>query len=338
MSSHLRIRALILAAGYGTRLKPLSLFLPKPLLPVGTRPIVESTLERLAEVGCEKIFFNLHYLGDRIRDYFGESYRSVPIGYSHEETIQGTAGALHPLRDELCQADLILLANGDTLCRWPWREMIDSHLESRADATLLLHDRVPDRAIGGGVGVNADGNVVQFRAERPVDEIARRHLFAGAHALSPRLLKRVRKGPGDIISELYVPLLVGGGRIGSVVTAEQWHDLGTPERYLEANLDWIRSRNQGRSVVSPEARIDTAATIQRSAVGPRAAIEAGARIDSSVLLQDVRVPAKSVLEHVIVGPGVDLPAPVEIRHRLVTRDPRFGRDSVDKRLVYTPLE
>ncbi len=289
---------------------------------------------------------NLHHLGGAISEHFGPEYHGLPITYSPEEVIQGTLGALYPRREHLAQADLVLLVNGDTLCSWPWKAMIRKHLRSGADATLLLHRRQPQETLGGPVGVDARGAVVQLRDSEPVGEVTRRHLFAGAHILASRLLDRIEKRPSDIVGDLYIPLLREKGRIHSVVTARKWHDLGTPERYLQASLDWARRRKLpgfgSRGVVSSLAVIDDTASVQRAVVEERAIVRSEARIEGSVLLSGAIVPSGCTIRGSIVGPGVELPAAANIERRMVTRV-RSGyqpgaRDSVMGDLVYTPLE
>ena len=134
-----RLRALVLTAGLGLRLRPLTLFLPKALLPVRGEAVAGHTLRGLARAGVRSAALNLHHLGDAIEDHFGAEVHGLPITYSREEPIQGTLGALYPLRDHLADADLVLLANGDSMCEWPWKSMIKKHLRARAEATLLLH-------------------------------------------------------------------------------------------------------------------------------------------------------------------------------------------------------
>ncbi|HEX2644211.1 MAG TPA: sugar phosphate nucleotidyltransferase, partial [Thermoanaerobaculia bacterium] len=119
-----RVRALVLAAGLGTRLRPLTDATPKPLLPVAGVPILGHTLAQLAAVGCEAVAMNLHYHGDQIRRRFGDDFAGMPITYSEEPVLLGTLGAFDPLRELFAPADLIILINGDSLCRWPLRRMI----------------------------------------------------------------------------------------------------------------------------------------------------------------------------------------------------------------------
>ncbi|MEM9558284.1 MAG: NDP-sugar synthase [Acidobacteriota bacterium] len=346
-----RLRALVLAAGFGTRLEPLTHHLPKPLLPVAGLPVAALTLQRLAAIGCEVAALNLHHLGASIREEFGRRWGRMPLVYSVEDEIQGTLGALHPLREAFAGADAVILVNGDSLCRWPLRRLVRRHLATGAAATLLLHHRRPDAALGGGVGVDRRGRIVALR-DVAADEPARRHVFAGVHVLSPRLLERVEPGFGDIVEGLYQPLLSGPANAPSlqaVVTARPWHDLGTPARYLDAVLaalgspwPWPLSRIHGvRSYCSPLATRADSVELVRSTVERGARLGAGARLEDSVVLDGASIGRGVHLRRVVVGPAANIPDAAQIEGRLVTRaDP--GRSLVEGQsqmgdLVYTPL-
>ena len=141
---HIRLRGLVLSAGFGTRLRPLTHTVPKPLLPICGEPIAGWTLRRLGKVGCESAVLNTHYLADQIPAYFGASYYGLPLRFSFEPEIQGTYGALLGPREHLQEADAVLMVNGDSLCRWPLKRLVRRHLKTGADVTLLLHRRAPD--------------------------------------------------------------------------------------------------------------------------------------------------------------------------------------------------
>jgi mannose-1-phosphate guanylyltransferase len=343
-----RLRASVLSAGYGTRLRPLTLFLPKPLLPIRGEPVVGYTLRRLAGVGCEAAVLNLHHLADAIPAELGRSYHGLPLRYTREEEILGTLGPLAAQRELLASAEVVILINGDTLCRWPLRAMLKKHRKSGADATLLLHRRGPEEALGGGVGVDSKGWVVQLRDSEPVAPPVRHHLFAGAHLLSPRLLERIGDGPGDIVADLYQPLLRDGGRIAAVTTRAPWHDLGTPHRYLEAALAATRGEGlfsrllpRPRNHVSPLATVSPGAVVEHSIVEAGAAVEEGSKIAGSVLLEGARVASGSEIRDSLLGPGVHLPRAAKIEGRMITRA-KIGyepnpQESVMGELVYTPL-
>lgn len=340
-----KIRAFVLTAGHGARLRPLTLFLPKPLLPICGEPVVGHTLRRLAAAGCEAAVLNLHHLPDALPRCLGTRYHGLRLLYSPEEEIQGTLGALYPQRHFLAAADVVLLVNGDTWCCWPWKRLIRRHLRSGAEATLLLHRRPPAAALGGGIGVDAGGRVVELRGAC-VAAPRRRHLFAGAHVLSRRLLERLEPGPGDVMGDLYIPLLRRGGYLDTLVTATPWHDLGTPERYLAANLDALKGRRspfgRRRCRVSPLAEVHATATVAGSLLDDGVRIGEEAHVEGSVLLAGAEVAPASRIEHSIVGPGVHLPSAAKIENRMICRT-RLGyqagpRESMMGELIYTPLD
>jgi len=334
-------------------LRPLTGFVPKSLLPVAGRPLVEYTLDRLAAQGCEGAAINLHHLGEEIERRLGKSHRGMPLLYSHEPELLGTSGALRPLREYLGAAELVVLINGDSLCRWPLRAMIRRHLAVGADATLLLARQADPQAFGGGVEVDEENRILElrptgpFRAAGAGARTKRRYVFAGAHVLSPRLLGRLaqREGYGDIVDELYRPLLGSGARIQGVLTGGDWYDVGTPRRYLEAAYEWARGRYPRRAwrrrYIARDAAIGPRARIRRSIVETRCRIERSALVQDSLVLTDAQIGRESRLVECIVAPGVRLPPRTWIERRLITplkagRDPGAS-DSVVGNLVYTPI-
>lgn len=341
-----RIRALVLAAGLGTRLRPLTDHTPKPLLPVRGVPILGHTLAQLAAVGCEAAAVNLHYLGDQIRQRFGDSHAGMPLTWSEEPEILGTLGALHPLKEFLAPADLVLLINGDSLCKWPLRKLVRRHVSSGARSTLLLTSRPDPAAFGGGVGIDRAGRILSFRPGDPEQgEVARRYVFAGAHVFSPDLLSRIGPGKADIVRDLYIPMLGEGERIGSVVDSGRWHDTGTPQRFLDAVLDWARAdwpeRLWRRSWISQEASLGTGAKVRESSIEPGARVGEGARVERAILLPGARIGKGSVVRESIVGFGASVPPGTWVERRIIM--PQFTGftpgldDSVVGGAVYTPF-
>ncbi|HEV8582328.1 MAG TPA: NDP-sugar synthase [Thermoanaerobaculia bacterium] len=339
-----RIRALVLAAGLGTRLRPLTDHTPKPLLPVRGVPILGHTLAQLAAVGCEAAAVNLHHLGDQIRQRFGDAFAGMPLTWSEEPELLGTLGALHPLRDFFAPADLVLLINGDSLCRWPLRKLIRRHVAGGAQSTLLLAARPDPTAFGGGVGIDRTGSVLSFRPGDPeLGEVERRYVFAGAHVFSPRLLSRVGPGRSDIVRELYVPMLEARERIDSLVDGGRWHDLGTPQRFLEGVLDWARAdwpqRLWRRSWIATGVTLAGKAKVRRSAVESRAQVGERARVERSVLLPGARIGRGCVVRESILGFGAAVPPGTWVERRIIM--PQFAGfaprldDSVVGGAVYT---
>jgi mannose-1-phosphate guanylyltransferase len=335
-----RLRALVLAAGLGTRLRPLTESMPKPLLPVAGLPILGHTLAQLAALGCEAAAVNLHHQGEKIRERFGDAFAGMPLTWSEEPVLQGTLGALYPLRDFFAPADLILLVNGDSLCRWPFRKMVRQHLSGNARATLLLTSRPDPAAFGGGVGIDREGRILSFRPGDPErGEVERRYVFAGAHVFPPALLERVGPGPSDIVRDLYMPLLAESepGVLQSVVTRGLWHDLGTPQRFLDATLEWARAewpeRLWRRSWISPEAGLASGASVRHSAIEAGARIGEKARVERSILLPGARVGAGSVVRESIVGFGAAVPVGTWVERRVITAQREGAAPGLDDSVV-----
>jgi len=331
-----RTRALVLAAGHGQRLRPLTSFIPKPLLPVCGEAILARTIAQLAEAGCEAVAVNLHHRGAMIREALGEAYAGVSLTYSIEQELLGTLGALTPLRSFLGRAEVILVINGDSLCRWPLRGLIRRHRRSGAAATLLVSKRADPEAFGGGVGVSRR-QITALRSNANVADGSDRRVFMGAHALSPELLDRLPQGPADFIADLYEPLLGEGVRIAALESSRRWHDLGTPERYRRGVLEWSGARGWQ----APDAVVAEGARLKGSVVESDVRIGEGCLVAESVVLPGSHIGHGSRVVSSILGPDIDLPPHTTVERRLVTAarsDARVPADaSLVGGLVYEPI-
>ena len=339
------LRAVVLAAGLGTRLRPLTEFEPKPLLPVGGRPLVAHTLDQLEAAGCEAVALNLHHLGDRIRERVGDTHGAMSIVYSEESRLLGTLGALAPLRDFWSGAEALVVVNGDTLCRWPIRQLIKRHRRQGAETTLMVSRRARVQEYGGGVGLDKTGRLVSLRPGTDHGEVHRRRVFAGAHVLSPALLHGLPEEPLDFVPNLWAPMLESGRRIAAYESFSRWFESGTPELYLRSVRGWVGRRWLPRwlrgSWIAPGASAHGDARISRSVVENAATVEAGAVVERSLILPGARVPAGCTVRGSIIGFGVALAADTSVERRVVTLEraevpPREG-DSLVGGLVYSPL-
>jgi NDP-sugar pyrophosphorylase family protein len=325
------LRALVLCAGRGERLRPLTLEIPKPLLPVAGRPLAAWTLDRVAAAGADGAAINLHHLGDAIRAAFGERHGRLPLVYSPEPELLGTGGALPPLAAWLGQARVVAVVNGDSLCRWPLDRLLRAHRASGAAATLLVHRAVDPQRFGGGVAVEG-GRIVAFRRGALGWAAARtKRVFAGAALLDPELLGRLPDGPSDIVAALYEPLLAEGATIAAVETSRPWFDLGTPARYLEGALAWGLAGlpERGARVVAG-AQVDATARLRRAVVEADARVAAGARLAETVVMPGATIGAGARLRRVVAGPRVAVADGEELSDLLLTVDPEGRR-------VTTPL-
>ncbi len=343
-----RVRALVLCAGRAERLRPLSSFLAKPLLPVAGRPVAMRTIDILHRAGCETAV-NLHHLAGAVRRGLGSQTgeRGVDLAFTVETNLLGTLGAVVNLRDFLAGGDEIVLVNGDSLCRWPIRDVLARHRRSGADVTLQLGREAPDERLGGGVEVDRRGLVTGLRDLRVGSVRGRGRTFQGLHVLSRRVLDAIPSPlvSNDIVEGLYQPLLRAGARIVGFGCRRRWHDLGTPRRYLDGALDWGRTaggRKRRRRFVSPGVAVGSGAAIEHSVVESGSRLGAGALVEHSLLMPDARVGAGARLRDTVVGPGVQVPPGLEVDGELLT--PADWGSAPDTRseerdgLVYTALD
>ena len=278
------------------------------------QPVAARTIEELARAGCRAVAVNLFHRGDDVRQTLGDEQAGIPITYSQEALLLGTLGALWPLREFLRPADLVVIVNGDSLCRWPIKRLIRHHQRHRAASTLLVSKSIDPRPFGGGITVGRRGRVISLRPIQPRSKDQQYRLFMGAHVFSPELLERLKQGPANFVPDLYEPMIAKGETIDSVSTRRPWHDLGTPQRYLEGVLAWGRKRGW----VSPHAEVGQRVKLRRAVAEAGVRIEAESEISGSVILEGARIGKGSRVRGSIVGPEVRLPANTSVEGRMVT--------------------
>lgn len=295
------MKAIVLAAGLGERMRPLTRVRAKPVLPVLDRPLLHWTLARLARQGVTDVVVNLHHLPGTVKRALGRGGAfGLRIRYSFEAEILGTAGGPRRVRRFLGD-EPFLIVNGDVLFDLDVRTLLHEHRRSGARATLAVR-RNPDPARYGGLIVDRGGwvrSIVRAPAPRGVA------LFTGIHVMDPALLDRLPAGPSDSVRDLYIPLLAEGAPIRAVRTAGAWYDFGSPALYLRSHMSLLRSgfrsvRARTR-LVHPDADVHRDAEVSEAVVGPGCVIGAGARVSRSVLWDGIRVGAGARVERSILA-------------------------------------
>jgi NDP-sugar pyrophosphorylase family protein len=231
------MKAMLLAAGLGTRLRPLTHAIPKPLLPVGGTPLIVWNLMLLKRHGFHEVVINLHHLGPMIEQTVGTGEKfGLRITYSREPMILGTGGGIKQAEPYFC-GEPVLVLNGDTLFELDLEALCAFHLTHNAAATLVLRED-PDAARWGLVEVGADDRIVRITGKglsSSVPSVPR--MFAGIHILSPKLLRDVPKGVASSIIDPYVAAIERGEAVLGYDLRGYWSDIGTAERYAQAEHD-----------------------------------------------------------------------------------------------------
>jgi len=225
------MKAVILAGGKGTRLRPYTIALPKPLMPVGDMPILEIIVRQLKLNGIEEVILAVGHLAELIMAYFGDGSRfGVRIRYSREREPLGTAGPLSLLRDDL--KDTFLVMNGDILTTLSYRKLVEYHKKSGAVATIALKRR--DVYIDFGVvKLNEMSEIVDY-VEKPVLNYL---VSMGVYVFEPKVLDYIPDGKKFDFPDLVKRLIEAGEKVKGYVYDGYWLDIGRPEDYERANAE-----------------------------------------------------------------------------------------------------
>ncbi|MBI3812359.1 MAG: NDP-sugar synthase [Nitrospirae bacterium] len=236
------MKAMILAAGLGTRLRPLTDNLPKPLLPLEGRPLIEYTLLLLRKYGITDVIINLHYQGEKIMQALGDGSRwGMKIRYSEEPRILGTAGGIKKV-EPLLFGESFLVINSDILVEIHLDRLIELHQREKAAATLVLRED-PEVDRWGAVGVDPHNRIRQFLGKPDwTGEPLSKRMFAGIHVMDPRVLAYIPGQGFSTIVDVYIEMIRKGERLVGQTVKDYWVDIGTPERYRHAQEDLKQRR------------------------------------------------------------------------------------------------
>jgi mannose-1-phosphate guanylyltransferase len=311
-----KVDAVILVGGQGTRLRPLTLSAPKPMLPTAGLPFLMHLLSRIAAAGIEHVVLGTSYKAGVFEAEFGDGSKlGLHIDYVHEERPLGTGGGIANVVDKL-RHDTVIVFNGDVLSGTDLGALMDFHHERhRTESGLTLHlVRVRDPRAFGSVPTDADDRVTAFlekTQDPPTDQIN-----AGCYVFDRPILDRIPRGRQvSVEREVFPALLSDGVKVCGYVDTAYWRDMGTPEDFVRGSSDLVRGiapspalhGQRGESLVHDGASVAPGAVlIGGTVVGRGAEIGPGVRLDGAVIFDGARVEAGSVIERSIVGFGAHI--------------------------------
>jgi len=318
------MKAMVLAAGQGTRMRPLSDLLAKPALPVLNRPLLHHTLELLARHGFRDVVVNTHHRPETVEHAVGSGRRfGLRVRYLYEPALLGSGGGPRKVRD-FFGAEPALVVNGDCVFDFDLSRIVRRHLESGAVATLALKaNRDPRRY---PPVVTDRGGLVRSIRGLPRRARGAVSLFTGVHVMDPALLDRLPPGPSDVVADLYAPLLAEGVPLLGLRVAGPWFDFGSPAFYLRSQLRLLakaKGRTHGGSLLDAGVRVGTKGRVVRSVVGARTVIGAGARVERSVLWPAARVGEGARVRDCVVTSGGRIGDGERINGQIVSPDARW---------------
>ena len=286
------MQALVLAGGQATRLRPLTLTVPKPVMPLAGRPFLSFTLDWLGRHGVDEVILSCGFLADGVRRVLGDAYGEIGLRYVTEDEPLGTAGPVRLARELL--AERVIVVNGDVLTDLDVSAQVARHVETGALATLALTE-VDDVTSYGVVPTGAGGEVEDF-LEKTAGPVPTNRINAGCYVLERDVIERIPDGRAVSFEREVFPELVGHGLYGFPVDG-YWIDIGTPDRYLEATHDLLSgrvesplpARGEGDSLVGEGSLVDGATIGPLAVVGDRCRIGSGSHVDRAVLFDGVAV-------------------------------------------------
>jgi mannose-1-phosphate guanylyltransferase len=312
------LQAIILVGGKGTRLRPLTYETPKQMLPLVGVPMIECVLEALARHGVTDAVLSLGYLPDRFTEaYPSNLIKGVRVTYAVEPEPLDTAGAIRFAADFTDVNETFLVVNGDVVTDLDVTALLSFHRDHEAEATIALHP-VEDPSFFGVVPTADDGRVLAFVEKPPRDEAPTNLINAGTYVFEPRALDRIASTGRVSVERETFPALAAAGTLFAMADHAYWLDTGTPQLYLQANIDMLKGRN---------AQYDFHGVVNGSWRANSATIDSSAMITNAVVDEGCVVGADVVLEDSVLLPGAIVQSGCEIRSCIIGPEAVIGSGS-----------
>jgi mannose-1-phosphate guanylyltransferase len=339
------MKAVILAGGFGTRLRPLSCTRPKLLFPIGNKPLLNWTLEMLKENGVTEVVLAVNYMAENFKRYYGDSFNGVKIHYSEEKMPLKTGGPIKKVEDIIGHDEPFLALNGDVLSTINYAKMTWAHRENKnAVATIALF-QVEDPSRYGVVEITEKNKIIQF-IEKPKGEIPGNFINAGIYVLNPEIFDYIPAGrPVSIEREIFPKLAKDGKLYGHRFTG-LWIDIGLPKDYLKANQlilqhNLIKTPIDKKAVIEENVEIVRPVAVgadtfidEKSKIGPSAIIGEnviigkGVQIENSVIFPNTTISEFSSIKNAIIGEGAIIGRWVKIEGECIIGDHAFINDGI----------
>jgi len=295
------MRAIVLSAGYGTRLWPLTEDRTKPAIPILGKPLVGYVAEYLAGYGIDEIVVNLHHRPESVRRALGDGARfGVKLHYVEEPVILGTSGALDNTRS-FFERETFVVVNGKIITDIDLKAALETHRKSNAIATLVLLPNA--RRERFSVVKTEDGRITGFGG-MPVDSGGGPVplMFTGIHIMEPRILEYVPRGVfSDSVVHVYPQAMANGEILGAHVAAGKWRELSTLKRYLDISVELLKEAGEPFTSGANNVIADSA-TVSESVLWDNVEVGAGAQVSRVVLADNVKINAGETIDNAVVVP------------------------------------
>ncbi len=327
------MKALILAGGKGTRLRPLTVYTPKPIVPFLNRPFLLYQIEILQRAGIEDITLSLSYQPDKIEQILGDgSDYGVRLRFITEPNPMGTGGAYKFAASDIRETTIVL--NGDILTDLDITKVIEFHQAKKAMATIVLAP-VANPTNFGLVETDANGKVLRFIEKPKAEELADLNvntINAGIYILEPEVLDLIPEGKNHSFEYNVFRDLLNNHKsfYAYILSKTYWRDIGNPESYLQGHHDFMSGKIKGFELEkSSNAEISHTAIIDKNSIIEKGCIiKPNARIINSVIGKGVLVEEKSTIENSVVWSHTRISSSAEIRNAVIGRSCHIGKNVI----------
>lgn len=306
------MNAVILVGGFGTRLRPLTLTIPKQMLPVAGPTMIERVVAHLARHGIDRVVLSMGYRPDAFIDAFPDGrIAGVEVLYAVEPEPLDTGGAVGFAAREAGIDETFVVVNGDVLTDLDISELVAVHRRNGGEGTIALTP-VEDPSRYGVVPIDADGRVEAFIEKPPAGEAPSNWINAGTYVLEPSVLDRVEPGRKVSIEREVFPAMVADQALFAVEREGRWIDAGTPTAYLEASLAHLDGTAAADPAIAVDAVVAASAVVTRSWIGSGAVVGDDAVVEESLVLPGARIGEAAVIRGSIVGPQARIGAGAKV--------------------------
>ncbi len=328
----LELRGMLLAAGLGTRLRPLTYFLPKTAVPLLNRPLALYSLDLFRTAGIKEMAVNLHHMPDSVKQALADEPESIL--YSYENPILGTAGGIGKIRD-FFKGSTFIVTNGKIYCEEDLSRVVEHHRRSGSAVTLVLVPVSP-RSKYNPVLLNNRNDIVGFARSpgysnpdsKPGSDSGseiRPYIFTGIHVLEEEVLDFIPDGPCDTVMDVYPKLMEEGYPVRGFVSSAFWREFSTPVRYLRNSIEILARKGLTECSLS-----ELPAKCRRVVAGENVSVAEDAELENAILWNGVSIGSGCSLRNVIVVSGVRLPKNTSVVDAIVTSLQAGSQDQVNE--------
>lgn len=332
------MKALILAGGFGTRLRPLSCTRPKLLFPIAGRTMLEWISKKILATEVDEVTLAVNYLAEVLEKKVGDKIGNVKINYSPEDKSLGTGGPLKNAEDKLNRGDTFLTMNGDIISEISLKEVLDFHLSTEAMVTVVLY-KVEDPTRYGVAKIDEKSCIGRFIEKPKIEEAPSKWINAGIYLMEPEILKYIPPGRKVSLEKEIFPVLAKKKKLFGFKHEGMWFDVGRLEDYMRANYAMIETESKRQAFLHDKIKVkdntvlvppaivmervevgDSSRIGPNSVVGQESHIGKNSIIKNSIIFENVNIGDSVRIENSVIGEGADIGNNVEIGRECIISD------------------